>query len=62
MEPLGRESHSYSTVTNEQQSLKGGESVEYDGRSGRPKDANTDENVKDGHTLIRVIEGDTCEV
>ena len=49
METLGKESPSYSTVKNGQQSLKGGED---DGRSGRPKDAISDENDKVVHTLV----------
>ena len=44
MVTLGKEFPSYS--------LKGRESVEDDGRSGRPKDATTDENVNDVHTLV----------
>ena len=35
-----------------QQSLSGEESAEDDERSGRPKDATTDENVKVVHTLV----------
>ena len=31
------------------------ESVEYDGRSGRPKDATADENVKVVHTLLMCV-------
>ena len=32
--------------------MRGRESVEDDGQSGRPKDVTTDENVKFGHTLV----------
>ena len=43
IQTLGRESPFYSTVKNRAAGLKNGrESVEYDGRSGRPKDAITD--------------------
>ena len=40
--PLGR---------NWQQSLRGGESIEDDGRSGRPKDATADEHFKVAHIV-----------
>ena len=50
---LGTESPSYSIVKKWALELKlGRESVEDDGRSGRPKDATTDENVKIVHTLV----------
>ena len=39
-------------LKNGQQSLRGGESVEEEGRSGRPKDSKADENVKVMHTLV----------
>ena len=61
METLGKESTSYSTVNIGQQSLKGGESVEDDGRSGRPKDATADENVKVVHTLVICDWRRTCK-
>ena len=40
---------------------KGGERLEDDGRSGRPKDATTDENVKVLQPWLYVIGGETCE-
>ena len=53
METLGKESPSYSTVTKWAAEFKRGrESGEDDGRSGRPKDATADENVKVVHTLV----------
>ena len=53
METLGKESPSYSTVKEcTAEFKKGRESVEDDGRSGRPKDASADENVKVVHTLV----------
>ena len=53
METLGKESPSYSKVKKWATEFKWGrESVEDDGRSGRPKDATTDENVKVVHTLV----------
>ena len=53
METLGKESPSYSTVKKWASEFKRGrESVEDDGRSGRPKDATADENVKVVHTLV----------
>ena len=53
METLGKESASYSTVKKWATEFKrGGERVEDDGRSVRPKDATTDENVKVMHTLV----------
>ena len=50
-----------------QQSLRGGTSVEDDGRSGRPNDATTDENVKVMHTQVicdmrRNLPSLACEV
>ena len=47
-ETLGKKSPSYSTVQKEGER----ESIEDDGRSSRPKDAATDENVKVVHTLV----------
>ena len=53
MKNLGRESPSYSTVKNWTTKFKRErESVEADGRSGRPKDATADENVKVMNTLV----------
>ena len=53
METLGKESPSYSTVQKWTAEFKRArESVEDDGRSGRPKDATTDENVKVVHILV----------
>ena len=52
METLGKESPSYSTVKKWTAEFKR-ESVEDDGRSGRPKDATADENVNVVHTLDR---------
>ena len=52
METLGKESPSYKYSEKRQQSLRGRESVENDGRSGRPKDATADENVNVVHTLL----------
>ena len=53
METLGKESPSYSTVKRWAAEFKRDrEIVEDDGRSGRPKDANADENVKVVHTLV----------
>ena len=53
METLGKESPSFSTVKKWATEFKRGrESVEDDGRSGRSKDATTDENVKVVHTLV----------
>ena len=53
METLGKESPSYSTVKKWAAEFKRRrESVEDVGRSGRPKDATADENVKVVHTLV----------
>ena len=53
METLGKESPSFSTVKKWATEFKRGrESVEDDGRSGHPKDATTDGNVKVMHTLV----------
>ena len=52
MESLGRESP-YSTVKKLAAEFKRGrESVDDDGRSGQPKDATADGNVKVVHTLV----------
>ena len=52
METFGKESPSYSTVKKWVAEFKRGkESVEDDGRSGRPKNATADENVKVIHTM-----------
>ena len=47
MQSLGKEFPSYSTVKKWAAEFQrgGGESVEDDGRSGRPKDASVDENI-----------------
>ena len=54
METFPKESPSYSTVEKWAAEFKRGEreSIEDDGRSGHPKDANTDENIKVVHTLV----------
>ena len=53
METLGKESPSYSIVKKWAAEFKRGrESVEDDGRPGRPQDATADENVKVVHTLV----------
>ena len=53
METLEEESPSYSTVKKWAAEFKRGrESVEDDGRSGRPKDATSDENVMVMYTLV----------
>ena len=53
METLGKESPSYSTEKKWAAEFKRGrKSIEDDGRSGRPKDATLDENVKVVHTLV----------
>ena len=53
METLGKESPFYSTVKKWAAEFKRGrESVEDNGRSGRPKDASTNENVKVVHILV----------
>ena len=53
METLGKEFPSYSTVNKWAAEFKRErKSVEDDGRSGRPKDATADENVKVVHTLV----------
>ena len=53
MKTLGNESPSYSTVKNWAAEFKlGRESIEDDARSGRPKDATTDENVEIVHNLV----------
>ena len=54
METLGKESPSSSTVKKMGSRVYGGggESIEDDGRSGRPKDATADENVKVVHSLV----------
>ena len=53
METLGKESPTYSKVKTWAAEFKRGrESVEDYGRSGRPKDATADENVKVVHTLV----------
>ena len=53
METLGKEPPSYSTVKKWAAECKRDrESVEDDGRSGCPKDATADENVKVVHTLV----------
>ena len=53
METPGEESPSYSTVKIWAAEItQGRESVENDGRSLRPKDDTTDENVKAMHTLV----------
>ena len=50
METLGKESPSYSTVKKWLLNLGG--SIEDDERSGRPKEATTDENVEIVHSLV----------
>ena len=53
MKTLGNESPSYSTVKKWAAEFKRGrESIEDDERSGRPKDATTDENVEIVHNLV----------
>ena len=53
MKTLGNESLSYSTVKKWAAEFKRGrESIEDDARSGRPKDATTDENVETVHNLV----------
>ena len=53
MENLGKESPFYSSVKKWAAEFKRGrESIEDDGRSGCPKDATTDENIKVVHTLV----------
>ena len=53
METLGKESPSYTTLKKwAAEFKKGRESVEDDGRSGRPQNATTDENVMVVHTLV----------
>ena len=53
MNTLGKDSPSYSTVKKWAAEFKRGrESIEDDGRSGRPKVATTDKNVKFVHTLL----------
>ena len=53
METLGKEFSSYSTVLKWVAEFKRGrESVEDDGRSGRPKDATPYENIKVVHILV----------
>ena len=55
IETLGKESPSYIIVKKWAAEFKRGrESVEDDGRSGRPKDVSADENVNLLHTLIRI--------
>ena len=52
MESLGKESSSYITVKKWAAELKGGrESVDDDGRPGRPKNATADEKINVVHTL-----------
>ena len=52
METLGKESPSYNTVKKLAAEFeRGRESVEDDGRSGRPKDATADEHFKVVHTV-----------
>ena len=68
METQGEESPSYSTVKKCAAEFKRGrESVEDDGRSGRPKDATPDENIKVVDTLVlwdsrRDLRSLACEV
>ena len=51
--PLGKSLLLYSTVKKWAAEIKRGrESVEDDGRSGRPKDATADQNVKVAYTLV----------
>ena len=52
METLGKESPSYSSEKWAAEFKRGREGIEDDGRSGRPKDATADENVKVVHTLV----------
>ena len=53
MDTLGKESPSYSTVKKGSAEFKmEKESIEDDGRSGRPKDVTADENGKAMHTLV----------
>ena len=55
MKTLGNESLSYSTVKKwAAEFTHGSESIEDDARSGRPKDATTDENVEIVHNLVMV--------
>ena len=53
MKTLGNESPSYSAVKKLAAEFKWGrESIDDDPRSGRPKDATTDENIEIVHNLI----------
>ena len=62
METLGKESPSYRAVIKWAAEFKRGrESVEDDGRSGRPKDATADENVNVVHALVMCDRRRDCE-
>ena len=65
METLGKESPSYSTVkkwTAELTRDGGGECIEDDERSGRPKEATTDKMLRLCTVWSCVTGGETCEI